>query len=184
MFGIDELVAVVPPPSTPNVRMTQADWMQIFTHMGTRLPGDFAAAYERYGEGHFFSHSHKSSAYLSLCAGTMSMQYLNFVPRRLSDLRVQKEKRPKSVPLPLYWEPGGLLPWATAGNQIDLCWQVRGELVDNWHVVVLRAAQGEHQVFEMSAMQFLARVITGKISCPLLPKGFPGEKGVGFRSIH
>jgi hypothetical protein len=55
--------------------------------------------------------------------------------------------------------------------------------VDKWPVVVIRPGAGQSQVFEMSAIRFLARAIAGTITCDLLPKGFPGRKGVFFQSF-
>lgn len=180
MFGLDELTAVLPPPARPRITMTDADWIQTFERIGTRLPGDFIQTYKTYGDGFFYSKSHRMSANVSLYAGALAAPFSKHVPERLTALRVIKEKRPKCVPFPLYWEPGGLLPWGRATNDTDLCWRVRGELVDNWQVVVVRAGKGEHETFEMSAIQFLARVIAGTTACGLLPKGFPGDQGVGF----
>lgn len=179
MFGLEELTAILPPPPRPRVTMTDADWIQVFNHFGTRLPGDFVQTYKTYGDGYFYSKTHRMSAGVSFHAGACA-PFSRHVPERLSALRVLKEKRPKCVPFPLYWEPGGLLPWGRATNDTDLCWRVRGELVDNWPVVVLRPGKGEHETFEMSAIQFLARMIAGKVVCGLLPKGFPGAEGVGF----
>jgi hypothetical protein len=183
MFGLEELTAVLPPPVRPRITMTDADWHQLYGQIGTRLPGDFIQTYKTYGDGFFYSKTHRMSASVSLYAGALAAPFCAFcvhVPERSTALRVIKEKRPKCVPFPLYWEPGGLLPWGRATNETDLCWRVRGELVDNWQVVVLRAGKGEHETFEMSAIQFLARVISGKVACSLLPKGFPGSEGVGF----
>jgi len=160
--------------------MSDEDWRSTFQRIGTRLPTDFVYAYKAYGDGYFYSKSHKMTANVSLYAGKALGSFFNNAPKRLSELRVVKEKRPKCVPFPLYWEPGGLLPWGRATNDADLCWVVRGELVDNWQVVVLRPGRGHYQVFEMTAIQFLARVIAGTVSCDLLPKGFPGAEGVGF----
>ena len=181
MFGLDELTAIIPPPANPVVKMTDADWMRIYNGIGTRLPSDFVLTYQTYGLGWFRSRSHRWSGNVWLnWDGLPTGGFLYTVPRRLTALRLIKERRPKNIPFPLYWETSGLLPWGSASNDTDLCWRVRGELVDNWRVVVLRAGAGQHEEFEMSAIQFLARVISGSVKCSLLPKGFPGEKGVEF----
>lgn len=176
MFGLDELTAVIPPPANPVIKLTDADWLRQYGLIGTRLPSDFALVYKTYGLGWFNSRSHRWSASLHL-------HFSGFVwsaADRLTALRLIKERRPKNVPFPLYWEPNGLLPWGYMRGDIDLCWRVRGELVDNWRIVVLRAVSGKYEEFEMSAIQFLARVIAGSVTCSLMPKGFPGAKGVAF----
>jgi hypothetical protein len=182
MFGLDELTALLPPPANPRITVAQAGWIEAFECIGTRLPGDFVETYKVYGDGAFVSRSHPMSANLWLHGGA-APPFRREVPERLSCLRLAKERRPKSVPFPLYWEPSGLLPWGRTSNESDLCWRVSGELVDNWPVVVLRAGTGQHEAFEMSAIQFLARVIAGTITCSLMPKGFPGAKGVEFKAF-
>lgn len=184
MFGIDELTAVVAPPVNPGISVTQSDWNVVFERIGTRLPTDFIQAYKLYGDGSFASRTHPMSASVWLHAGRPFSSFERRVPERLSHLRLTKERRPKLVPFPLYWEPNGLLPWARATKDTDLCWRVRGELVDNWTVVVLRAGAGHHESFEMSAIQFLARAIAGTVVCTLLPKGFPGAEGVSFEPLR
>jgi hypothetical protein len=187
MKKIEELAAVIPPPTNPHVTMSDADWLKVFSHIGTRLPQDFVQFFRTYGEGYFYSISHPRTANVSIYAGrytdAMSQHSFSFrkaVPSRLSELRLQKEKRPKSVPLPLHWEPGGLLPWGRATNDTDLCWRVEGNLVDNWTVVVLHTVQCQCESFDVSMTTFLKGIIEGSIECSLLPKGFPGEKGVGW----
>jgi hypothetical protein len=182
MFGLDELKAVLPPPADPRITAGQAEWIAIFDTIGTRLPGDFVETYKAYGDGAFVSRSHPRSANVWLYAGSRE-PFHRRTAKHLSLLRLTKERRAKLVPFPLYWEPSGLLPWGRASNELDLCWRVSGELVDNWPVVVLRAGTGENETFEMSAIQFLARVIAKSISCSLMPMGFPGEKGVEFQSF-
>jgi hypothetical protein len=186
MEKLDELAVVIPPPTKPNVALTDDDWLEVFAHIGTRLPQDYVQFYKRYGEGYFYSISHRMSANISIYAGRYegpigrSFSFRKCAPERLTELRLRKERRPKSVPFPLYWEPGGLLPWGSATNDTDLCWKVRGELVDNWTVVALRATNGQHESFDVAMTVFLKGVVDGSIHCSLLPKGFPGEKGVGW----
>lgn len=102
----------------------------------------------------------------------------------MSELRILKEHRPKAVLLPLYWEPQGLLPWAKAGNDADLCWLVGAEPVGNWPVVILRTQSRTHERFDMSAVRFLARVAKGSVTFDLLPEHFPGTNGVAFMPSH
>jgi hypothetical protein len=186
MFGLDELIAVIPPPAAPNVAMTDDDWLDLYVQIGTRLPTDFVETCKRYGVGFFYSKTHRMSANVALYTGRylghrhQSYAYRQVVPARLAALRGVREKRKARVPFPLYWEPGGLLPWGATTNDVDLCWLTSGASVDLWSTVVLRAGTGQHEVFEMSAIQFLARVIGGSVTSKLMPKGFPGARGVEF----
>jgi hypothetical protein len=182
VFGIDELRAVVRPPTAPVVSLGGQDaWLALFRQFGTRLPEDFVQFHRVYGEGSLVSLTHELSASVGLWGGLTYSAFSTQVPARLSALRELKERRPQSVPLPLYWEPHGLLPWGRASNDADLCWVVSGALVDDWSVVVLLTQERAHERFDMSALQFLARVANGTVSCRLLPDHFPGSKGVAFR---
>ena len=181
MFGLDELTAVVPPPATPSITTCDADWLQVYSVYGTRLPGDFIHTCKVYGNGAFCSVTHRWTAGVDLYNHWAF--WMKEVPACLWEIRDIRERFPKRVPFPLYWEPGGLLPWGRTSNEGCLCWLTRGSLVDMWPVVVIRPGAGQSQVFEMSAIQFLARAIAGTITCGLLPKGFPGRKGVFFKSF-
>jgi hypothetical protein len=181
MKKIDDLAAAITPPSEPRVTLADDDWLVVYVRLGTRLPQDFVQFHRVYGEGYFCSVSHPNSANLSIYGGGTFEPILKSVPRRLSELRIEKEKRPRSVPASLYWEPGGLLPWGRTTNGTDLCWKVQGELVDNWKVVALRTASKTSETYDVSMTVFLRGIIDRTITCPLLPKGFPGEKGVVWK---
>jgi hypothetical protein len=188
LFGIDELERLVPPPTSPWSAFDSEAWLDLFAAFGTRLPEDFVQFHKRYGEGFFSSRSHPRSSGISLYGSLRTHRrndrtsFLYQVPRRLSELRLLKESRRRSLPS-LYFERGGLLPWATATNGADLCWSVRGQLVDNWPVVVLLSSKGVHEAHELTALQFLAGVASGSVTCPLLPPHFPGRVGIAFTAI-
>jgi len=184
---VQDLAAVIPPPAAPRVTIdTHEKLIELYDVFGTRLPEDFIQFHKTYGEGYFFSVSHKMSANLIVygndyhIGNTHGGALRQAAMKRLHELRLIKERRPKRVPYPLFCEPGGLLPWGSTTNGVDLCWQVRGDLVDNWKVTALRAGTGEHQQFDVGVAGFLRDVITGHSACPFLPKGFPGEKGIGW----
>ncbi len=175
--SVHELARVVSPPQRPTATVeSTAKWNDVFAAIGTRLPEDFVQFHKYYGDGYFFSVSHKASANLAPYQQGVSGGAI----QRLHELRLLKESRPTRVPCPLYFSPDGLLPWGGTSNEADLCWRVHGELVDNWPVVVLRTAKGEYEEFDCGMAAFLAGVIRGELQCSLLPKNFPGTKGVGW----
>jgi hypothetical protein len=183
MKVIEDLKAVIVPPATPNVVLVSlSDWQELFDRLGTRLPNDFLEFHKVFGDGYLYSRSHKRTANLSVYGGIRSFNFGNMVPKRLQELRLAKERRPKSVPHPLYWEPRGLLPWGRTTNDTDLCWSVRGDLVDNWHVVVLRVAAAASESYECGMAEFLTGLVAGKIRSDLMPSGFPGDKGIAFEA--
>lgn len=183
MKAIDDLKTVIDPPVVPNsVLTTPAAWQELFDRLGTRLPEDFVQFHQAFGDGYFYSRTHKRTANLSVYGGIRSFNFGTLVPKRLHELRLAKERRPKSVPHPLCWEPRGLLPWARTTNDTDLCWSVRGDLVDDWTVVVLRVGASASESYECGMAEFLTGLFTGRLHSALLPNGFPGEKGAAFEA--
>lgn len=111
---------------------------------------------------------------------TQSSALRHAAPQRLNELRILKEQQPKRVPFPLFCEPHGLLPWGRLTNNVDASWRVHDELVDNWTVVLLRTGTSQHEVYDCNMSRLLAGIISGRVQSALLPKGFPGRKGVGW----
>jgi hypothetical protein len=183
MKVIDDLQTVIQPPATPNTRFSSfSAWDEVFDQLGTRLPQDFVQYHKVFGDGFFYSRTHKLSACLSVYGGERHFSLRQSVPERLSKLRAAKERRPKSVPHPLYWEPNGLLPWGRTSNDTDLCWSVRGDLPEHWRVVVLRVAAAASESYDLGMAEFLTGLIGGKIQSALMPQGFPGAKGIAFEA--
>ncbi|MBB3732477.1 SMI1/KNR4 family protein [Nonomuraea dietziae] len=54
MTTIDDLVALVPPPTEPVD--ARGDWHEVEAALGLALPTDFKALIERYGLGQFVDH--------------------------------------------------------------------------------------------------------------------------------
>jgi len=183
MKVIEELKSVIDPPAAPNLILNSTvAWQCQFDRLGTRLPEDFVQFHQVFGAGYFYSRTHKSSANLSIYGGLQRFSLNESVPKRLSELRLAKERRPKSVPYPLYWEPHGLLPWGRTSNGTDLCWSVRGILVDDWPVIVLHVSNTASELFDCCMAEFLTGQIRGTIRSKLMPTGFPGEKWIGFEA--
>jgi hypothetical protein len=181
MKVIEDLKAVIQPPATPTTLLsTNSAWDEVFDQLGTRLPLDFVHFQKVFGEGYFYSRTHKRSASLFVYGGIRRFNLRQSVPERLSALRAAKERRPESVPHPLYWEPNGLLPWGRTSNETDLCWSVRGDLPEHWRVVVLRVAAAASESYDVGMVEFLTGLISGKIQSALMPQGFPGAKGIAF----
>ena len=180
MFGLDELLEIMPTPGKPVMAHTDAEWMAIFATIGTRLPGDYVAALKAFGLGCFFPQSHRMSANL-IWHEWRPASPGNGVFGCLNEFRAQKLKRKNAIPFPLYFEDGGLLPWGRLTNDSHICWITVGNFPDRWTTAIVRPASSEAETFEMSAMEFLARLIKGTIKPALMPAGFPGSKGIGFQ---
>lgn len=183
VIELDQLQKIVPPPAKPkSVAWNDPAWLGVFDFFGTRLPEDFVQFHKIYGDGYFYSLTHRTSANLGLYGGIKSFDLNRQIPGRLTLLRLAKEKSARAVPFPLYCEPKGLLPWGQTTNDTDLCWEVSGELVDNWPVVVLRTASKQFERYDMGMAEFLLGLFARKFESALMPIGLPGAKGVAFEA--
>jgi hypothetical protein len=179
---IEEFKSIIPPPKEIYVRNGDQEWLTVFKAFGTRLPEEFLQFHKSYGDGYFFSLSHKMSANISIFGSNNLKQnsFLFSVPEKMNELRQIKAKSPKKIPFPLFWEPRGLLPWGCGTNGSVFCWITDGDLVDNWETVIIRPPSGDYQHYNLTMIELLIKVISGEIECSLLPKGFPGKKGVAY----
>lgn len=135
--GLAALTALVPPPEHPAVGARSWDWL--FERLDTRLPADFVALMDVYG------------------AGTW-LEWLSFArPRdhgerglvaeagwRMRTYRGHREAHPDSYPLPVWPEPGGILPFASTIDADWLAWLTIGE-PDEWPVIHLSRHFPQHR---------------------------------------
>jgi hypothetical protein len=178
MKFLDELCDVAPPPAKPrSIAWNDPAWPELFKWLGARLPEDFVQFHKVYGRGHFQSRTHDY--------GNMGLwapdEFLRPALSVLNQLRLVKELRPSSTPTPLFWEPGGFLPCTALQNESWVGWQARGNLVDNWPVLVVRPASRKVERFDMCLTEFLGGLFRGRLTSELVHKGLPGKKGVFFK---
>ncbi len=181
MKFLDELCAVAPPPAQPrSVAWDDPAWLELVNRLGTRLPEDFVQFKKVYGDGAFQSRTHKWYGYLDVWSGIGDASFQIKVASALGELRLIRERRPKALPVPLYWEPGGFLPCGGSGNNSWIGWEVRGDLIDDWPVLVVRPASRKVERYEMALTEFLGGLFSGRLKSELVHEGVPGKKGMDF----
>jgi hypothetical protein len=185
MNPLDALYSVSPPPpDARTVAWGDPCWPELFKRLGTRLPEDFVQFQTTYGYGCFASRTHPRSMSVAVIGSITNFEFQSRSAELLTDMRLMKEKRPKSIPFPIYCEPGGLLPWGRISNGTILCWAVRGGLVDDWAVVAVRPTTKQAERYEMGFARFLAGLLSGQLAPAWAPKGLPGPKGVEFHVLQ
>jgi hypothetical protein len=137
-----------------SMRGSAQPWPVIERELGTELPADYKQLCEAFGVGEF------SEAVSVLCDDETLVADLLTAWRGLLD-----EDGAGGELFPPYrihapGTTGGLVPWATSRAGDLYFWQVTGGPVDAWPVVaVMEDAQKPH-TYEMTATEFLYRVLT------------------------
>ncbi|HLJ89733.1 MAG TPA: hypothetical protein VKZ53_23180 [Candidatus Angelobacter sp.] len=156
---IDDLIHVVPPPQSPKEGGTNLDWARITNLFGKPLPTDYMIFIERYGSGQIGGWLSVLNPFSKNPNISLTEQFFHL----LASVSQLKEEFPESCPFPLLFEPGGLLPWGISIDGDIFCWQTAG-VSGRWSVVVL-GRHSDPEVFQYPFSQFLAKCITGEISC-------------------
>lgn len=94
---------------------------------------------------------------------------------QLSALRELRTDHPDVFTHPLFFEPGGLLPWATSDDGDVFCWSTYG-VSGAWEVVTVPRSDSPER-FRLSMTQFLARGLTGQLQSSALPSHFATGTG-------
>ncbi len=160
----DELFAVLPKPPRPSDPGSPRGWQRIDRRLASRLPVDFVFFINTYGTGTINDYL----SVLSPFSQNPNLNLLNVMPEILAGLRHLRREEPESLPYPLYFEPGGLLPWGLTDNGEYLCWQTT-EFVDLWPVVVVDPRNGDSERFELAMCQVLVGFLNATLRSRILP---------------
>lgn len=165
--AIAELLDALPPPEAAcETGGSLRDWNRVFAAIGTRLPEDYVQFINHYGTGSvcgFFWVYNPFSANEHLNLLTCWTTTLS----GMASLRADPERGHDMVPFPLYFEPGGLLPWGRTVNGEDLFWRTAGD-PDRWTVVVIGRSSGVES-FDVPMSRFLKDVIGRLIRPEFVP---------------
>jgi hypothetical protein len=153
---LEQLLQIVPPPSTPVCAGSPEAWPDVEARLGTRLPQDYKAFINRYGSGGFYNFF-----------GIISP----FLPE--NDLVTRFWKwRPffQQGKFPVFPEPGGLLLLGADECEHTLFWLTKGD-PDCWPLVYMDDDYidfPEYEYYEMTVTQFLVEWISGRLDPPLI----------------
>lgn len=171
---IDELLDVLPAPQDPVESGRGEQWPAVHDRIGVLLPRDYADFITHYGTGCV-------SGWLSVYNPFSENPNLNLFRRiaaDLSGLRDLKASAPRTVPFPLYFEPGGLLPWGTSIDGDIFCWLTSG-LEGVWKVAVI-CRHDDPEVHSVSMSQFISRACTRALASRAFPADIVSDAGPEF----
>lgn len=167
---IDHLIQVLTPPQNPTEGGTNLDWARITNLFGKPLPSDYMSFIERYGSGQIGGWLSVLNPFSTNPNISLTEQFFIL----LASISQLKEEFPESCPFPLLFEPGGLLPWGISIDGDIFCWQTKGAS-GRWSIVVL-GRHSDPEVFPYPFAEFLAKCITGEISCFAIPLEWQATK--------
>jgi hypothetical protein len=175
---IDELLQVLPPPDHPVELGIAESWGKVTEKFGGPLPTDYMQFIDRFGSGTL-------NSFLTPFNPFSRNQHINLFEQvfvQLSALRELRAEFPEYNSYPLFFEPGGLLPWGTSIDGDVFCWLTAGAS-GAWHTVVV-PRHGEAERFPMSMTQFLARAISGSVKTAALPSPFPHSGSATYEPLQ
>jgi hypothetical protein len=160
---IDELLTVLSAPENPVETGANQNWGKVTNQFGQSLPGDYMMFIDRFGSGQIGDWLTVLNPFSKNRRISLSDQFFAI----LSGVSSLKSEYPETCPFPLFFEPGGLLPWGLSIDGDIFCWKTDGPS-GRWTTVVLGRHSGP-ELHELSCTQFIARIITGETSSAAVP---------------
>jgi len=163
---IDELLSLLPRPAQPHEQGTAAKWGAVTSKLGGPLPTDYMQFIDHYGSGII----NGCLTVFNPFSANPGVNLLDQVFVQLSALRELRTSYPGDFPFPLFFEPGGLLPWAASEDGDVFCWSTHGAS-GIWEVVTVPRSDSPER-FKLSMTQFLAQGLIGELKSSALPLRF------------
>jgi hypothetical protein len=158
-MAIQELIAVVPPPTSPLEAGPREKWDAVQSHLGTKLPLDLLEFGLTYGTGKFAGQG-------IWVFNPFAAVYLQEIEETLSIWRSLKEgEGEQEVPFSVFPDMPRLFPWAADEGGAGLFWLIDGD-PQEWPIVVRGHEETKYDQFEMEMTTFLAKIMTMEIVLP------------------
>lgn len=179
MQSLSQLQQLCPPPPQPLDVLDVKAWNVRFRELGTRLPEQLVRMNAIYGSGFFRSVQSPKNASFSVAASVVSRHAIT----RISELRLEKMRKPNAFPAVLYFEPGGLLPIGKIGSDVDICFCTKGSNPDKWPVALLRVKSNQVHQLDIGLLDLLCSVVGGSFTSELFLKHIPNSRGYHFQTF-
>lgn len=165
-MSLNSILCVLSPPQNPVEVPTVEIWNTTEMRL-KRLPGDYKRFVNHFGSG-------KISNFIWIMNPASKNLHLNLLDEINPILRALRKLRESGepCPYPIYPEPRGLLPFGKTDNGDALYWLTSGE-PERWPIVINAARDPTYERFQCNMTDFLAGILTRRISCSIFPHGFP-----------
>lgn len=154
------LVSPPPPPVGPPV-----DWKEVEADLGFQFPADYRALVTAYGPGVF-------DDFLWVLHPTTNNPNLQLATQLSVRRQALAASRASGDP-----HPTRLIPWAFTDNG-DVCyWRTPSTLdkVDDWLITVNESRWTSWAEFDMTSVEWLVAVLTGRLRLTVFPNDFPSQ---------
>ncbi len=169
---IDALLRILPPPLHPVETGDEAGWLAVSSALGVRPPEDYVFFIKLYGTGAIDDFLHVYNPF----ARNANLNLLANIGRDLFGLRELKAESPSYYPFPIYFEPGGVLPWGVSIDGDLYCWRTTG-LTGRWTTTVIPRHSGVED-FPVGMAVFLASLLSGSLASSAFPELEAGHRPV------
>jgi hypothetical protein len=169
---IDALLTILPPPPQPVDTGDEAGWRTVSSAIGVRPPEDYVFFITLYGTGVINDFLHVYNPF----ARNPHLNLLATFGRHLFDLRELKSESPSYYPFPIYFEPGGVLPWGVSIDGDLYCWRTTG-LTGRWTTTVI-PRHSDVEDFPVGMTVFLAGLLSGSLTSAAFPELSEGHRPV------
>ncbi len=163
MLLVSKLKNIFPVPDKPHCAVTdEAQWAAIEEKLGLQLPADYKTFIGIYGTGHIGDFIILYNPFSTYKPANL-FHYIEYI------LWAESQLKPFSpLELPLYPEPGGLLPFAKTYDGDCLFWQTQGE-PDEWTLYLQEVRSSDYEQYAMTMSDFFIKLLrshTKKIVVP------------------
>jgi hypothetical protein len=149
-MSILALQRVLAPPLKPHCAVRdEAAWQALEQKHQIVFPSDFKQFIGVYGTGTIVD-------FITIFNPFSITEDANFFHNM--EFVLPNERRFQQIPLPLYPEAHGLLPFATTYDGDNLWWQTTG-MPDEWHTVITRVKSDEYELYPMTVTEFFTQII-------------------------
>lgn len=150
---------------------TKEKWDVVESQVGAILPPDYKEFINEYG-------TVSINNFIWILTPFDEDEYVNLIKRgkEISKTYIEsKMNSPEYFKHDVFPSKGGILPWGYTENGDELYWLADGTS-NEWHVIVYESRSSDYYEYSMGMVEFIYRIISGKLRCNAFPDDFPGEK--------
>lgn len=142
-------------------RRDQFNWNKVEGSVGLNLPVDYKEIVEVFPPGYF-------QGFVQVIRpgdiGASRDDFLGYYAHRLDDMRHWREDEPARFPMPIFPEPGGLLPWGRSIRSDLFFWVTSSEDPADWSVVIADQEFAWWIPYEGGVCDLLIEIVSGRFN--------------------